>query len=590
MVDIRLITLIPPAPAVTQPPSAQAVTPQGTSPTLAQLPVGSLLSGFILNRDANGNPILRTERGDITFASNFFLKIGSEVVIRIQQQAGQQNAHIVSVNGMPPEAATEQSAFQDNGDVIVGRAPQSPPAPSTANTAGTQQSPAPSQPHSLQPGQTISAIVVTPPRANADAPALPPGSSLLLSVLPQPSPQTPAPAAQTPLSQITSGQPATATTSQATPAGNPLASLLPNSSPVITPAPQGNTASSPAIASNQPLPSTPQTTTQLGHYNIFQTAPHAASNQEAASAKLTGPLGQSLTATALVAGDDGSTLLDTPMGTLRVANLALPQGQQLALRVSSVANPNAYTISLANVAPALPPAPLTELSRNWGSLQQIAQVLGEKTMAQIIPTFTMSTAMDITPHSAMRAGSQILFFLSALSGGNIRDWLGSANVKALEEKGYGSLLKKADGEFFSLARQFAEPQPNNWQSMYFPVMAQGEVQQVRAFIKREKKKNEQGQANGDEDARFVVEMELSQLGEIQMDGLVKRRQPNLQFDLVIRSLQPLPDFLERDILEIYNSTAELTGYRGQLLFQKVPSFPVHPLEDTTPHVFDDVVV
>lgn len=577
MVDVRLVTLIPPTPPVAQTSSAQTVTTQGGT-IISQLPAGSLLSGFILNRDTNGNPILRTEKGDVPFSSNFFLKIGSEVVIRIQGASGQHTAHIVSVNGQPPEVAAEQSGFHESGDVIVGRNQQSvaqtTPDNSTAKAGGL----APSPP---APGQTISAIIVTPAAQTSASPALPPGTSLLLSVLTPAHQATQAIHADnhstleqlipsSPLAQLTPQLPATTT--------DTLAKLLPTT-PATPPLAQTTPAQDATIAPDKnPL--------------LSQSTPFAASNQEAATAKLSGPLGQSFTATALVSHDDGSVLFDTPLGTLRAANLgSLPQGQQFPLRITSVANPNNYTIALANSVAPLPAAPLTELSRSWTSLQQIVQVLGEEATAQIIPTFSLTQPAGGNPQPAMQAGGQLLFFLSVLKGsGSLREWLGNSNVRALEEKGYGSLLKKAEGEFTSIARQFLQPQPDNWQSMYFPVMVSGEVQQVRAFIKREKKKNENGLPNGDEDTRFVVEMELSQLGEMQMDGLVKRKPNNLQFDLIIRSTQPLPADLERDIQQIYHSTAELTGYQGQMLFQTVASFPVHPLEDTTPHVFDDVVV
>lgn len=323
-----------------------------------------------------------------------------------------------------------------------------------------------------------------------------------------------------------------------------------------------------------------------------QALPFSTSNQQAATAQFSGALGHTITATVVAEHPDGSITLATPLGELRAAEIGgLPLGKQLTLRVASVASPNSYTVATANAAPALPPAPLTELSRTWTSLGQIVQALGTEEAAKVIPTFTMGAA--VTPETAGRvtgAASQILFFVAALKGGNFREWLGNNNVKTLEEKGYGSLVRKAEGEFMSIAKQFAEPQPANWQSTFFPVMAGTELQQVRAFIKREKKKNEQGQPTGDEDTRFVVEMELSQLGEMQMDGLVKRRDEKLQFDLIIRSHEPLDKTLEQDIQAIFTGTAEATGYRGQISFQAVHHFPLHPIEDTTPHVFDDVVV
>jgi hypothetical protein len=50
MVDVRLITLLPPAPPVSQPPAAGAVTTQGSATIVPQLPAGSILSGYRMQR------------------------------------------------------------------------------------------------------------------------------------------------------------------------------------------------------------------------------------------------------------------------------------------------------------------------------------------------------------------------------------------------------------------------------------------------------------------------------------------------------------------------------------------------------------
>ena len=158
MIDIRFISVLP----VQTIPGAQSVQPsQGGAPQAPiNFPTGSILSGFIVNRDASGNPILRTEKADIVFATNFFLKIGSEVVIRLENRAGRQQAHILSVNCQPPEIAEQQSAF-DEPEVIVGneRQPQS--------TRGQAAAPAEAAviTRSANAGVSSGVIIAPPPSA-----------------------------------------------------------------------------------------------------------------------------------------------------------------------------------------------------------------------------------------------------------------------------------------------------------------------------------------------------------------------------------------------------------------------------------------
>lgn len=148
MTDIRLVTLLPPpsAPAVSPPAPIPGIASQSAALILSQMALGSVLAGFIVNRDASGNPVLRTPKGDVAFASHFFLKIGSEVVIRVESHAGHSQARILTVNGQAPEVAEAQSGFAQEPEVIVGER-SSPPPPRQAipeeavNTAGLKTAP-----------------------------------------------------------------------------------------------------------------------------------------------------------------------------------------------------------------------------------------------------------------------------------------------------------------------------------------------------------------------------------------------------------------------------------------------------------------
>ena len=106
------------------------------------------------------------------------------------------------------------------------------------------------------------------------------------------------------------------------------------------------------------------------------------------------------------------------------------------------------------------------------------------------------------------------------------------------------------------------------------------IQQVRFFTKRDRKQEDsQNDKNKEEDTRFVIEVDLTQLGEVQMDGFVRKHEKDLQFDMIIRSLNGLSKEVQDDILNIYNNMGAITGYKGSLSFQSVREFPVNPMED-----------
>jgi len=556
MADLRVITILPTqtVSGVQQSPGAPGAG-QGAA-ALSGLPPGTILSGFIVNRDASGNPILRTASGDVTFSSNFFLNIGSEVSIRIESTLTGTLAHILSINGQPPEVAAQQSAFAQEPQVIVSQN-LSPPTGQPQTAAIT-----PAAPEAGATTLTVTGTLVAQPQQTAEAapPPLPTGTQLTLKVTslitaPATIPEEilgfsppQAPAASPPANPVFYTAYARATGTPVTPASAPIA-------PVVTTNPQTPTATTVTAANTPPLP--------------IATAPL---------------LPTSVTATVISNEASRETSLQTPLGIIRLQpDITLPHGSTVTLEITKTTLPPAA----AATAISTTPAPLTELAQQWTALQQIFSLLAGRAPESGF-NFIQDTMPWVLPPAAAQAPTQnipagMMLFMMALKGGNFANWVGQDNVKWLQDQGHDALVKKADGEFTVLARQFTEPQPQHWQALFFPVAVAGELQQARLFVKRDRKQGSNPQGKKNDDTRFVVEVDLTQLGEMQMDGFVRRRDKEIQFDLVIRSLMPLPREIQQDILLIYSSTGELTGYKGSVAFQTVRDFPVNPMEDIAGH-------
>jgi hypothetical protein len=72
----------------------------------------------------------------------------------------------------------------------------------------------------------------------------------------------------------------------------------------------------------------------------------------------------------------------------------------------------------------------------------------------------------------------------------------------------------------------------------------------------------------------VVEVEMSHLGDLQLDGLVREK----RLDLILRSRAPLPDFMRREIMQIFHEANEISGYRGHIRFQSSLEWKAMPIE------------
>jgi len=267
-------------------------------------------------------------------------------------------------------------------------------------------------------------------------------------------------------------------------------------------------------------------------------------------------------------------------------------GSEITFEITNIETPeklvaeNAALATALNSVVAATPAPITQLARNAGALSDIFSLLvglgsteAQEFTANKIPTIFLGETAQNTKSPA-NFPAALLSFAVALKNGDFREWLGRANAKWLEENGHENLLKKAAGEFLSLSRQFTDAPQGNWQSLFFPVAVEGVLQQARLFVKRDKKeKTVDGERKTEEDTRFVVEMDLTNLGQMQMDGFVRRNAEKTQFDLIIRSHTPLSADAQKDILQIYNDTGAITGYNGSINFQTSKDFSVNPIEE-----------
>lgn len=662
---------------------------------LGKFHVGSLLSGFVVNRDASGNPILRTPSGDILFSSNFFLKIGSEITIRIESFAGNVSAHILSVNGMPPEVAATQSSFSGEPEVIV-----SDGIGQIYNTASNQTNRNGDNAHYTTYTAATENLQPEPKKAEASAitysksavPALPTGAmaagtleitpdSISNNIIPNyanrivtgkvvnianyspPTAVVPQ-GAQVSLKIIAINYAGNSTSVTANYISSPqnsninITNTTPNGNNIITDAieklPIANVqASNPSTTepksdftqNSSPILKVASTTNQpannsSGIYNsaipdqeFIPTAinkpfseysssgydkPLAQSSPEAAK------IGNQFTATVFSMPDDNGVLLQTPIGIIKssinreflenlhriplqfpaadgkieiifdlVALSSANNNDEAEIDTQTVGNAKATNISDAAQAMSIAttPAPLTQLARNSGAIGDIFNIfsaLGDNMNSSMldfienrIPS-AMPASLGKSPSFSYEANLPValLFFAKAIKTGDFRDWLGQQNVKYLEENGHTNLLKKAEGEFIAIAKQFTEPQPQGWQTLFFPIAVEGNLQQIRLFVKKDRKEQEKnGQRQTEEDTRFVLEVDLSNIGQMQLDGFVRRNPQQIMFDLVIRSHQPLSDEEKQDILRIYSDTGELTGYTGNVIFQTNKEFPVNPLED-----------
>jgi hypothetical protein len=273
----------------------------------------------------------------------------------------------------------------------------------------------------------------------------------------------------------------------------------------------------------------------------------------------------------------GQPVLQTPLGTLTLEIRApLQTGSRITFELPGGA-----------LAPSGPgaagpgPAALGTLAHSWPALEETLRVLQE-----IAPGVAAAPLPAAIPQPGSRLASGLLFFLSALSGGDVTRWLGNQASQALKSAGRDSLLSRLGQDFGQLSR-LADNQGGDWRLFFIPIHDGDQLRQLRLFLRHGWQDRDGGGAQDDDDpTRFVVEVEMSRLGELQLDGLVREK----RLDLILRSRAPLPDFMRRDIMQIFHETNEITGNRGNIGFQSSLEWKAMPLEASEVAVDAGVVV
>lgn len=577
---------------------------------LRNLTLGAFLTGTVLERNGSGITMLQTGAGVFGIKTTVPLPLGSTVTLQVQSAGAQMQAIVLSVMPQgasakapmplpaqpgtplapPPPAASPLTPNALPAPAIVDR----PVIASTAITAtviGPAGGPAPALPPTPAPPSAplAPASASVPNAGTGDAPA---GSTAANAA--RFAPDTPiANAAQTAVYQrqmsIVPGAspPAIASApAQSTPASVPQ---LPAAS-----APQDGAAAAPAPAPAKPLAPLPSGTQVQIRLLPGEpgTAPQTLPTPPAtpggsppvpaapvARPALSGPLSlpnaapsaaqastahQAVAATIVARTPAGQTILDTPVGRILAV---LPRTAESAAAGTRI-HLELLTAERGTGAPrpTIAASGPSAIAREWPGLRDALKLVQDSAAPEA------RAALDrALPKPGPQLARQMLAFVDAATQGGVRTWLGEGIARIIERLGGGEFVSRLDHDLHDmLATQRSD---GDWRMTIIPMLDGRDLRQIR-FFERRRKRDEKEQRREDS-ARFVVECDHSELGALQLDGLMHEK----RLDVILRSHDPLPQEMERDILALFGNACTDLGLNGQLFFQAVPVFPVSPLED-----------
>ena len=280
--------------------------------------------------------------------------------------------------------------------------------------------------------------------------------------------------------------------------------------------------------------------------------------------------------------------LETTGGTVEIS---LPHSEALPSPNNYIAIiPATYTYPpVAQTAPS-PTAimPLSLLAKGltkWPALQKTYELI---TKDQQKRTFVPGIIQQInqalgnrTAGGGARLANSLLFMMAALKQGDVRSWLGPKVEQYLEQTGQKHLLNILKQDIKRFASLINRPASGEWQPIVLPLAADDNSPLLALLIRPEQQNQNEKNQNGDngegDDAakenptRFILEVHLSQLGEIQLDGFIKDK----NFELKFKSLTPLAQAMKNDVRALFSSALDASGYSGSITFYDLPIFSVN---------------
>ena len=330
-------------------------------------------------------------------------------------------------------------------------------------------------------------------------------------------------------------------------------------------------------------------------------SPSAAQSGQIATATITAV--QTTGAFLSASGPKTDLKITTDIGTLTltVPSSFRPEvGAQLALSEPDIApttTPTAQTPSLTGTIPPVQTvdaaiasttiaAHTPNLLASWPALEEgLAALAGSSQVTAGAESLTAKTAQG-----GGKLTNALLFFLSATGRGGPNAWIGPGAERALE-KSSPSILKSLRSDLGRMASLPSEA-IGEWRPIIVPFDARpSEVPLVAFLLQSRQDVDPDGQSgdqsrpedDDDQNQRFLLQVQFSVLGDIQLDGRIGKT----NFDLTVRSSNGFSSPLKQDLESLFYQALAANGFSGGLQFQENTAFDIDAAALIENHLLDN---
>ena len=252
-------------------------------------------------------------------------------------------------------------------------------------------------------------------------------------------------------------------------------------------------------------------------------------------------------------------LVVTKAGVLALEEkIQLPHLTPVNVQITEIAEPPAFAVTAHTDSPVF---------------QGIEETL---TLLQKTDPVSFEAFKDVLPQIGNKLPAQIISFINTASQSTpVPSFIGEANIAAIQnlgEKGH-SLLTEIEKEIKASPKKVSDGR-SSWKGWTIPFLSGAIVEPVSLYLQKpqEEGHRQNGAARKQNAIRFVLDLNLTRLGKMQMDGLAHRNER--RFDLIVRHQNDLPVSFDDKIRFIFTQTLTALNYTGTVNVDHTDQFIV----------------
>lgn len=205
---------------------------------------------------------------------------------------------------------------------------------------------------------------------------------------------------------------------------------------------------------------------------------------------------------------------------------------------------------------------LAQISNKWGTL-----IESVNTLKQISPQNAEQLKGNLPNLDKDTFLPNLISFIDSVNNQSMTRLAGEETINLLKAMGIDF---SADMNHIHTASQKNADQPESWRSLLFPYIENEDSEPKQGGFFWNNKKGSEGEH---ESTRFIVHLDLTALGAVQIDGFVQKRDIRLKLSTTI----PLEKEHEKGIKSVVRQTLEKLEMTGDIMVTKESVSPEKPL-------------